>query len=718
MFGDYYTTGPYIAKYDSNGNYIWARHLAELPRSFNIDANQNIILAGSFEVNTSYNIDTTIYFVDGTAIYYTMMGSNMWDGPNSYIAKLDSLGKYVWFNYFESGDNNEVNSVVLDNQNNILVLGYNYGSGDFIALHDTLHFTYQSVERSSYFLKISSNGDFLMAKSGVRNLYFMNSDSLFNLYLPVYLPEIIDVDPGPAYKLVGGGDIFHSCYLLKYDKDFNFIWVTGITRSMVSFFNFEHLPAIYLTSNYIGYPYLDPLHPTVPSGSAFGGYYDLAFAKYSLDSCSSFYACFDSLTPLSCATAGEIFAGAYMGAPPYNFVWNTTPLTSGSQITATQPTFLNLQVSDSKGCSASIDTKIEGPNQNTFDMSLYLTAQSFRPGIPSKISLDIWNDGCISQSGTVYLVLDSGIYYSSAYPTPSLLSGDTVFWSIPSINYNSPAFHIEMIATTMILIPGTPLDFMAYIIPINGENDTLNNRRFCHSQIRNSFDPNEKSVQPEGTGVFGKISPNQSLTYTIHFQNTGNDEAINVIVSDTLDADLNYTSLTVVGSSHSLSNVYLVGNVVRFCFTNINLPDSFTDQLGSNGYIAFEIKQKANLPHGTSIENRANIYFDFNPAIITNTVLNTIDIPTSTNSLAKNKNKIKLYPNPANQSLAVDLTDFSANVSIQVNDCLGQIVEVPIHFSGKSAIMSLNSIKTGIYSVLIRDDVKGTLATQTFVKNQ
>ncbi|PSJ23904.1 hypothetical protein B7P34_36265, partial [Streptosporangium nondiastaticum] len=52
--------------------------------------------------------------------------------------------------------------------------------------------------------------------------------------------------------------------------------------------------------------------------------------------------------------------------------------------------------------------------------------------------------------------------------------------------------------------------------------------------MRNSFDPNIKEVYPT------TISPNQSewLTYTVHFQNTGNDTAYLVVLKDTLSQDL------------------------------------------------------------------------------------------------------------------------------------------------------------------------------------
>jgi hypothetical protein len=43
--------------------------------------------------------------------------------------------------------------------------------------------------------------------------------------------------------------------------------------------------------------------------------------------------------------------------------------------------------------------------------------------------------------------------------------------------------------------------------------------------------------------------------------------------------------------------------------------------------VRFKIKLEENLPVGSSITNTAHIYFDFNPAVVTNTTLNTITVP-------------------------------------------------------------------------------------------
>jgi uncharacterized repeat protein (TIGR01451 family) len=148
--------------------------------------------------------------------------------------------------------------------------------------------------------------------------------------------------------------------------------------------------------------------------------------------------------------------------------------------------------------------------------------------------------------------------------------------------------------------------------------------------ITDSFDPNDKLVLPAGVTAEHYTAFGQELEYTVRFQNTGNDYAYRVVVVDTLSDQLDLSTLRVAGASHPYR--FAVSGkgrpVLTFTFDNINLPDSTRDQAGSNGLVIFTIKPLKDLPEGTRIENFADIFFDYNPPVRTNTVLNTLrEIP-------------------------------------------------------------------------------------------
>lgn len=148
--------------------------------------------------------------------------------------------------------------------------------------------------------------------------------------------------------------------------------------------------------------------------------------------------------------------------------------------------------------------------------------------------------------------------------------------------------------------------------------------------IIDSFDPNDKQVVPAGITPEHFTPTNTPLRYTIRFQNTGTDYAYRVVVVDTLAADLDLSTLQVEAVSHSyrLTVSGKAKPVLTFAFDNIMLPDSARDQAGSNGFIQFSIKPRASLPAKTKIENYADIFFDYNEPVRTNTTVNRIfDMP-------------------------------------------------------------------------------------------
>jgi hypothetical protein len=140
-----------------------------------------------------------------------------------------------------------------------------------------------------------------------------------------------------------------------------------------------------------------------------------------------------------------------------------------------------------------------------------------------------------------------------------------------------------------------------------------------------AYDPNDKIVEPSGYSDEGYIkNDTEWLEYTVRFQNTGNDTAINVVILDQLDSNLDWNSLEILSSSDMLSAFVNNSGIITFAFNNIYLPDSTIDENGSHGFVNYKIKLNDNLSTGIKIFNGASIYFDYNPPIYTNYTLNTI----------------------------------------------------------------------------------------------
>jgi uncharacterized repeat protein (TIGR01451 family) len=195
-----------------------------------------------------------------------------------------------------------------------------------------------------------------------------------------------------------------------------------------------------------------------------------------------------------------------------------------------------------------------------------------------------------------------------------------------------------------------------------------------------SWDPNNK----ETTSHIGEnIAANDILEYVINFQNTGSDTAFTVTLVDTLPSQLIPSSLMPLMSSHNYT-YHLSGNVIKFLFHNINLPDSNVNEQASKGYVLFSIQQAPNNPLGTVIKNKAAIYFDFNDPVITNYTYNII--PLITSSWNETSEDVVVMPNPFSNIARFVFTNKSKNssVTIQLFDISGKLVDEITQISDNS----------------------------------
>ncbi len=143
------------------------------------------------------------------------------------------------------------------------------------------------------------------------------------------------------------------------------------------------------------------------------------------------------------------------------------------------------------------------------------------------------------------------------------------------------------------------------------------------SEIRCAIDPNDKLVQPERDNPNNYTLIEEHIIYTIRFQNTGNDTALNVRIVDTFDSEIAIESLLIRGNSHPV-RVKIEDHEVTFYFDSIFLPDSNINNELSHGFISYQIKTVDSIQEFNQIMNRAGIYFDFNAPIITNTTTSTM----------------------------------------------------------------------------------------------
>jgi alpha-tubulin suppressor-like RCC1 family protein len=219
-------------------------------------------------------------------------------------------------------------------------------------------------------------------------------------------------------------------------------------------------------------------------------------------------------------------------------------------------------------------------------------------------------------------------------------------------------------------------------------------------QIRDSYDPNEKDNSPVGVNTSHIVLQNTLIDYIIHFQNTGSDTAFKIMVVDTLSSGWDLSTLEPGAASHTYK-MSISGEgkaILKFTFDNINLVDSTTNEAKSHGFVKYKIKPQSTVALGTQINNAADIYFDYNPTVRTNTTFVTIDIfppHIKGDSFSGSTSEINVYPNPTTGTFQIKSVK-SKIEKIEVFNVLGETIYFLAN-NQQSITIDLSSKCDGIY---------------------
>lgn len=256
---------------------------------------------------------------------------------------------------------------------------------------------------------------------------------------------------------------------------------------------------------------------------------------------------------------------------------------------------------------------------------------------------------------------------------------------------------------------GTALNYSATAITSLNDADLSNNTCTHTETVVGSYDPNDKQARTSsGSSSEWSIANDSLITYTIRFQNTGTATAVNVVLVDTVAPTLDLASLRILGASHTFS-ASLEGRVLRFTFDHIMLPDSGSNEPRSHGFAQFSIRPVAMVP-GSSVENFADIYFDFNPPVRTNT--SVVSAPLITGLLANASPEFAVMPNPGTTHFTLSLS--SGQHTITLFDATGRLV-LQQRTADVRPVIATEALPAGLYRITARD-TQGAVMGATWVK--
>ena len=199
----------YVAKFDSNGNLVWAKQIGgsslDYANSITTDSSDNVFVGGSFNGNIDIDGDgnndfTSISDIDG------------------YVAKLDSNGNLVWAKQIGGSSLDYANSITTDSSDNVFVGGSFNGNID-IDGDGNNDFTSNGNGNHTFTAKYDSNGNLVWVKHNLHNAYTITTDSSGNVLMVSDFNGNIDIDGDGDNDFTSNGD--RNGLVVKFSDDTN-----------------------------------------------------------------------------------------------------------------------------------------------------------------------------------------------------------------------------------------------------------------------------------------------------------------------------------------------------------------------------------------------------------------------------------------------------------------------------------------------------------------
>jgi len=347
-----------------------------------------------------------------------------------------------------------------------------------------------------------------------------------------------------------------------------------------------------------------------------------------------------------------------------------------------------------------------------------------RPGFDATYKLVWRNKGNTTLSGKVVLNYDvSKMNFQNSSLPYSVASNGTLEFNYTDLKpFENTASEITFTINTPTnstnpVNLGDVLAFNAQITPNSTDlTPEDNNFGFNHTVV-NSFDPND-IVCLEGETI-PSVAVGKYLHYVVNFENTGTAEAENIVVKMNVDpAEFDINSLQLQNASANVET-RITGDQVEFVFKKIKLKS------GGHGNVLLKMRSKTDLVEGDTVNNIAEIYFDYNFPIETNDYVTTIYDASSilaaklnytASDFSQNNYKINFDSSLSTGNITNYQWEFSGNPSVSSNTSVKPTVTytVPGNYNAKLTVFDSNNASS---SQAITFNVGGNVADLSTGRN-
>jgi uncharacterized repeat protein (TIGR01451 family) len=329
----------------------------------------------------------------------------------------------------------------------------------------------------------------------------------------------------------------------------------------------------------------------------------------------------------------------------------------------------------------------------------------FRPGFSTTLFATVFNAQGPSSSVEAKIVLPNWLNAENYDPFPTNINGDTLCWNIGAMSPGEEAIIEMTLGTPTDILLGDTVNIQGWVLPLSPDQFPQNNFYLLQRTVVGAYDPNDKQVVPEQIPLTDTTAFDKPLEYTIRFQNTGNFPADFVVLRDTLSADLDLSTFRFLASSHPCTWRVEPGRILVIDFPNINLPDSSSNLLESQGFVKFGVRPRGAFPNGHIFQNAADIFFDFNAPIRTNTaVTKVVDKLIAASSLFLSNEQLTVRPNPAKDRIIIQWeTPVKGSAALQLFDVQGKLIKTQrVGEQARSMEWNIAGAKPGVYFVVLQ----------------
>jgi hypothetical protein len=211
-----------IAKYDSSGNYIWAKTLCstagdDYPYAMELDSSNNIYISGAFGGTTDFDPGPGIANLTGLT------------SLQIYIAKYDSSGNYLWVKHINTTTGSGLASdIAVAANGDFVITGWYSGTIDFDPGPGTA--TYYAGGGDTYIAKYDNMGNHIWSfvfgnaiSATNHEGWGIDLDNSGNIYLTGSFSNTVDFDPGAGTDSLTASSM-SSIFISKYSSNGTYQW--------------------------------------------------------------------------------------------------------------------------------------------------------------------------------------------------------------------------------------------------------------------------------------------------------------------------------------------------------------------------------------------------------------------------------------------------------------------------------------------------------------